>query len=79
MLGALLDSYLDCLPKGVWDPEGKEYTASDMHFDHFHENRLTSDFSNFVAAASYDPEMEDSGDHCFLVVSEAGDLDGIQI
>ena len=50
-----------------------------MLFDHFHENRLTSDFSHFVAAAADDPEMEDSGENCFLVVSEAEDLDGIQL
>ena len=69
MLGALLDLFLDCLPKGLWDPEGKEYTALYLHFDHFHENQLMTD----------DPEAKDSGEQCFLVVPEAEDLDEIPL
>ena len=72
-------THLDFLPKSVWDLEGKEYTALYLHSDHFHKNWLTSDFSHFVVAIADDPEMEDSGEYCFLVVPEAEDLDEIQL
>ena len=77
MLVALLDSYLDFLPKCVLHLEGKEYTALYLHFDHLHENQLMSDFSHSVAPLADDPEQDHSGDHCFLVVPKAED--GIQL
>ena len=38
-----------------------------------------SDCLYSVAAAVYDSEREDSGEHCFLAVPEAEDLDVIQL
>ena len=79
MLQALLDSYFHFFPKYVWDPEGKDYTASYLPFEQLHKKRLMSDLSHSDASPTDDPEMDDSGEYCFLVVPEPDDLDGIKL